>query len=138
MIQNLTRKHTGFTLVELLVVIAIIGLLSTIVLVSFGPVRNQAKDTAIKANISQMRLAAEIQYNSASSYAATGSRADYISALAAVESANGTGSVVDEFSASAYCIQSPLATSGNWCVDSTGYIGTTAVCDAGTLDCAAE
>ena len=102
MIQNIVRKHTGFTLVELLVVIAIIGLLSTIVLVSFGPIRDQAKDTAIKANISQMRLAAEIQYNSASSYEDTDTRADYMSALVAVESANGTGTVVDFFDVSEF------------------------------------
>ncbi len=136
MIQNIVRKHTGFTLVELLVVIAIIGLLSTIVLVSFGPIRDQAKDTAIKANISQMRLAAEIEYNAESSYAATGAREDYTAAAAAVTSAG--GAVVDEFSASAFCIESSLATSGSWCVDSTGYIGTTADCDAGNLDCAAD
>ena len=136
MIQNIVRKHTGFTLVELLVVIAIIGLLSTIVLVSFGPVRNTAKDTAIKANISQMRLAAEIQYNSASSYEDTDTRADYMSALVAVESANGTGTVVDFFDVSEFCIQSPLATSGSWCVDSTGYMGTTAACDGTNYNCA--
>ena len=134
MIQNITRKHTGFTLVELLVVIAIIGLLSTIVLVSFGPVRNQAKDTAIKANISQMRLAAEIQYNSASTFVGTNTRADYTSAETAVAAAAGEA-VVDFFSASAYCIQSGLATSGDWCVDSTGYMGATANCDGVGYNC---
>jgi len=134
MFQNLAKKRTGFTLVELLVVIAIIGLLSTIVLVSFGPVRNQARDTAIKANLSQMRLAAEIKYVNDATYVTTTSRADYSAALAAAEAAGGT--VTDEFSASAYCIQSTLPGGGSWCLDSTGYIGTTANCDAVGYDCA--
>ena len=123
MIQNLSKKQKqyGFTLVELLVVIAIIGLLSTIVLVSFGPVRNQARDTAIKANISQMRLAAEIQYANDGNYNNATSRPDYTAAKTAVNAAGGT--VVESFNASAYCINSTLATSGSWCVDSAGRIG---------------
>jgi prepilin-type N-terminal cleavage/methylation domain-containing protein len=135
MIQNLAKKRTGFTLVELLVVIAIIGLLSTIVLVSFGPVRNQARDTAIKANLSQMRLAAEIKYVNDATYVTTTSRADYSAAKAAAEAAS-PGTVTEHFSAGAYCFQIQLATSGSWCIDSTGYIGTTANCDAVGYDCA--
>jgi prepilin-type N-terminal cleavage/methylation domain-containing protein len=126
MIKNLKMKKSAFTLVELLVVIAIIGLLSTIVLVSFGPIRNTASDTAIKANMNQMRLAAEMEYSDTTpnSYAATGSRPDYSAALTAVEEANGTSStVIDEFSADAYCVQSALPGGGTWCIDSTGYIG---------------
>jgi type IV pilus assembly protein PilA len=122
MIQNITEKRTGFTLVELLVVIAIIGLLSTIVLVSFGPVRNQARDTAIKANLSQMRLAAEVQYVTDSSYENAQDRADYTAAKAAAEAAGGT--ITESFGdGSAYCIKSTLHGDGNWCLDSTGKIG---------------
>jgi len=121
MIQNLSKKRTGFTLVELLVVIAIIGLLSTIVLVSFGPVRNQARDTAIKANLSQMRLASEIQYISDTNYQNALSRSDFLAAQSAATSAGGT--VTNNFSASAYCIKSTLPGGGNWCLDSTGKIG---------------
>jgi prepilin-type N-terminal cleavage/methylation domain-containing protein len=121
MIKNLTKKRTGFTLVELLVVIAIIGLLSTIVLVSFGPVRNQARDTAIKANLSQMRLAAEIQYINDTNYQNAQNRSDYLAAKAAANSAGGT--IGENFSASAYCIKSTLPGGGNWCLDSTGKMG---------------
>ena len=127
MMQNLSKKRTGFTLVELLVVIAIIGLLSTIVLVSFGPVRNQARDTAIKANMSQMRLAAEIQYINNTNYQSAQSRSDYLAAKAAAESVSG-GTVTENFSPSAYCIKSTLPGGGNWCLDSTGKSGNYATC----------
>lgn len=134
MIKILTGKRSAFTLVELLVVIAIIGLLSTIVLVSFGPIRNQAADTAIKANLNQIRLAAEMQYNTASSYADTDTRADYLAAVAAITAAGGAPS--GAFLAGAWCVQSTLKTSGSWCLDSAGRIGSTNVsCDAGTATC---
>ncbi len=130
-----TKK--GFTLVELLVVIAIIGLLSTIVLVSFGPVRTQARDTAIKANMSQMRLAAEIKYVNDATYVTTTARTDYIAAKAAATAA-GAANWAENFSASKYCIQADLATSATkWCIDSSGAIGSTNVsCDAVNYDCA--
>jgi len=118
---SVSIKASGFTLVELLVVIAIIGLLSTIVLVSFGPVRNQARDTAIKANLSQMRLAAEIKYLNDANYITTTSRADYTAAKNAVVAAG--GAVIENFAASAYCIQSTLPGGGSWCIDSAGRIG---------------
>jgi type IV pilus assembly protein PilA len=118
------KKNQGFTLVELLIVIAIIGLLATIVLVSFGPVRNQARDTAIKANMSQMRLAAEIAYITDQVYTNTNQGEDYLAALDAANSAS-PGTLVEVFDADAYCISTTLATnaSNHWCIDSTGKMG---------------
>ena len=142
MIQNLNKKHTGFTLVELLVVIAIIGLLSTIVLVSFGPVRNQARDTAIKANLSQMRLATEIWYQEQCSagtctYVGANGETDYGAAANAVNDAS-PGSVTAGFNATMYCMSANLATnaSNHWCIDSNGEMGTKAgVCNTTSFLC---
>jgi prepilin-type N-terminal cleavage/methylation domain-containing protein len=53
------RKQLGFTLVELLVVISVIGVLASIVLVSFTGSQKQARDTQRKSDIKQYQLALE-------------------------------------------------------------------------------
>ena len=135
MIRNFTKKQKGFTLVELLVVIAIIGLLSTIVIVSFGTVRTQAADTAIKANMSQMRLAAEMAYSANGTYVGANNRTDYIAANTAINAAGGANYAAN-FNASAYCISYTLKGGGQWCIDSGGNIGNTPdVCNTTSLTC---
>ncbi|MBI4138436.1 MAG: type II secretion system protein [Candidatus Wildermuthbacteria bacterium] len=48
------NKKKGFTLIELLVVIAVIGMLASIALVSFGPVRAKARDAKRITDLGQM------------------------------------------------------------------------------------
>lgn len=50
----------GFTLVELLVVIAIIGILSSMVYVSFGQARAQTRDDIRQSDLKQLQLAIEL------------------------------------------------------------------------------
>lgn len=64
----MTKLNRGFTLIELLVVIAIIGILSTIVLASLGTARTKGEDSAIQANLSNMRAQAELLYSNLNSY----------------------------------------------------------------------
>lgn len=55
-------SRRAFTLIELLVVIAIIGILSAVVLASLGTARTRAKDTAMVAQIKQVKNALEMFY----------------------------------------------------------------------------
>ncbi len=54
MIKKYFLNNKGFTLIELLVVIAIIGILASIVLVSFPTAMNKAKDTGALSTGSQI------------------------------------------------------------------------------------
>lgn len=54
----------AFTLIELLVVIAIIGILATVVLVNLSSTRGRARDARRKSDLSNIRLALEMYYDS--------------------------------------------------------------------------
>ena len=58
----------GFTLIELLIVIAIIGILSSVVLVTFPTATKQAKDSRVISAIGQMRTAMATLYSVQGSY----------------------------------------------------------------------
>ena len=59
----MTKK--GFTLIELLVVISIIGVLATVVFVSFSTAQKQARDTQRKSDLRQYQAALENYANKA-------------------------------------------------------------------------
>ena len=71
-----SRADAGFTLIELLVVIAIIGILSSVVLASLNTARSKGADAAIKSQMEQMRVQAELYYSNHNGYSTVSSFGD--------------------------------------------------------------
>lgn len=142
MIKGFIRSSArGFTLIELLVVIAIIGILAGIVLASLNTAREGATDAKTKEQLSGLRTAMEVYYAQNNSYGSTadacneGAFADAnVSEL--VSASNYSGTPVCGASANAWAVSVPLdAVSDSWCVDSTGFSGTSTALTAGNTVC---
>ncbi len=137
--MNKLNLKKGFTLIELLVVVAIIGILASVVLASLNSARTKGKDASAQASMSSMRAQAELGVGSAGTYAV-----DLCNAVASV-----TGSLLTLKTAvnniatpnTVACGQDTAATVAptKWgaavilpggtfyCVDSTGYAGSSTV-----------
>jgi prepilin-type N-terminal cleavage/methylation domain-containing protein len=61
-------KQTGFTLIELLVVVAIIGMLVSVIMVSFGQARLRSRDAKRLSDINQVRTGLDLYFNNGGGY----------------------------------------------------------------------
>jgi len=62
MVSLKQRRQSGFTIVELLIVIVIIGILATLVIVTFSGVQQKARDTERKTDINSVQKQLEAFY----------------------------------------------------------------------------
>lgn len=96
---SLKSKQSGFTIVELLIVIVVIGILATLVIVTFSGVQQKARDTKRETDAKALSSQLEVFYANNGSYPALAQLQDnaWISAnlkgldLAGVVAPNGTG-----------------------------------------------
>ena len=145
-----TEFLTGFTLIELLVVISIIGILASVVLVSFPGATQKAKDSRIISAVSQLRVimvyinANDGSYDSFSCAAdcSACSNSELINLCHEIKN-NGGAPVFIKNTASnstAVCVYSSLNAKANfwYCTDSTGKAGFTIINPSGAGYCVAN
>jgi len=127
----------GFTLIELLVVIAIIGILAGMVVINMQGAPNAAKDATIKGYLAQMRAAALIFNTNSNTYIGIdGAGQEFKTLYDKADTANGTLAQSVSTSVTAYCASAQLvaASTQYWCIDSTGFVGTTTATQCSTTD----
>ncbi|MFT5360184.1 MAG: prepilin-type N-terminal cleavage/methylation domain-containing protein [Candidatus Paceibacteria bacterium] len=133
------KKAKGFTLIELLVVIAIIGILSSVVLASLNSARGKGEAARTKAQLSQVRVQAELSYDDAANNDYDEVCADVQDLLIGLPGTNPEDNCADD--AAAYAawgqISNDTALVADWfCVDSTGYSASpVTIKAAGDVDC---
>ena len=145
------KRNKGFTLIELLVVIAIIGILSSIVLASLNTARSRGANAAVKSNLANVRVQAEIWYDTNSNtYGTFGLAACPTTAgsshifqdntiLRAIQAATTAGGGANRCVAAGSTWAATVAlkavegSNNSWCVDSTGISKAVSLTTAGVL-----
>ena len=147
-------KKKGFTLIELLVVIAIIGILASVVLASLNTAREKGNQASVKSNLKTIQAQAELYYDDNNMhYAAT----DDLTLVFNADCPDSTGAEDTMFEMDTTISKAILAAesagnddaqcympvnaqswsifvgfkdeSGSWCIDSTGYAGSSTDAD---------
>lgn len=124
------KTNKGFTLIELLVVVAIIGILSSVVLASLSSARNRGKDAAVKSGMASARVQVEILANGgeyttwcSNGVLVHGGDPTLTNILSNINGNNGNLGIQCSLGTggNSIALHSTLPTTGDWCVDSSGF-----------------
>ena len=133
----------GFTIIELIVVIAIISILATIVSANVIQYISKAQDSAIKAQLEQIRTVAT-DYISTSTSGYNNLCIVDTQCYKLEYNINNLGGKFDsnKFVFNSYCISYKLnavdkdgVNKVKWCIDSTGYSGPSSNCSSYPYSC---
>lgn len=137
---NQAMKHTqrGLTFIEILIVVAILGILIALVLATVTSSRKKAIDNRIRSSIGQIRILAEVAFDSnGGSYVDWGQEPSIQTELTRLvekidEDIGDPAGVpyvtaIRETQAKNYCVSAPLKGDSNnfYCIDATGKFQTT-------------
>ncbi len=106
-------KIRAFTLIELLVVIAIIAILTSIVMTSFGPSKQKARDAKRISDIGTIQLALELYFDRCKEYPTKTGLAGTVTNDLAVTMNNGCPAATPAISLGSYISTIPTSASPN-------------------------